>query len=337
MDRASTETATSSGNNVFSWIKDALFNKEISPSKKYLLNNNNYKQNNSHMDSSNFKSTNYHLRSNSLDGLTDSFYQRYDLLHDNENDLTNQYNLKSPINLHSKKNHTNDFLNDTFSQRNNNFHKTKKINYNSPRKGDPLLYKLFANNENNDFDDDDDNNISYSFPGKFPSTQNNIDRSRMLTQPIESVYDVLLNQLSTNTNSLHKLNDSIENQKNQLKLQENYYKKNYELIKNDYIISLKDSQKILDRSIQLTQTNRKLKSENEKLIYDNRNEKDFMLQELDILKNELRETKLIHKADSENLNQIIDRLQLENKNLIMENNSLKFDANIRHKNDIPHF
>ncbi|CAB4255393.1 similar to Saccharomyces cerevisiae YPL255W BBP1 Protein required for the spindle pole body (SPB) duplication, localized at the central plaque periphery [Maudiozyma barnettii] len=366
IDENEQQSNTPTDENIINWVKDALFNKKISPSKKYQqlseqdgLNTNmisEFKTNNNNNNNNNY----HHHRSNSLDGLTESFYQKYDLLHDNTGsqyepspwrqqqpqsakatnddyirDRLQETRLRSPPNLHPRVNPTYREMNDTFYNHGNNrqFDQNNEINYNSPRQGDPLLNKLFIGENNNNLKDSvlDSRRLPDSFPGKFPSPKkfNQREQQKKSQLKTERVYDDLLNQLSFNTNQLHKLDDILEEQKQELKTQENHYKKNYELIKNDYIISLKDSQKILDRSIDLNKHNRRLRAENDQLIYDNKNEKEFYLQQIEILKTELIDAKLSYKSEMDSLNHRIENLQIENNRLIMENNSLKYSTTDR--------
>ncbi|SMN21564.1 similar to Saccharomyces cerevisiae YPL255W BBP1 Protein required for the spindle pole body (SPB) duplication, localized at the central plaque periphery [Maudiozyma saulgeensis] len=376
-DNEQQQSNTATDENIFHWIKDALFNKKISPSKKYQQMSN-FEESNINIASEFKNNNNYHHRSNSLDGLTESFYQKYDLIHDNtgsqyepspwrrqqpqpqpqsaratndgyRRDQFQEPRLRSPPNLHPRLNHSYREINDTFYNHGNNRQgdQNSEIIYNSPRQGDPLLNKLFTS-ENNNNNNNNNNNINLknpvldgrrlpdNFPGKFPSPMklSQREQQRRTQLKTERVYDDLLNQLSSNTNQLQKLDDTLEEQKEELKTQEIYYKKNYELIKNDYIISLKDSQKILDRSIELNKTNRKLRSENDQLIYDSKNEKEFYLQQIDILKTELMDSKLSYKSEMDSLNHKLESLQIENNRLMMENNTLKYSTTDR--NNLPY-
>ena len=85
----------------------------------------------------------------------------------------------------------------------------------------------------------------------------------------------------------------------------------------------------MDRSIDLNKHNRRLRAENDQLIYDNKNEKEFYLQQIEILKTELIDAKLSYKSEMDSLNHRIENLQIENNRLIMENNSLKYSTTDR--------
>lgn len=351
---------TTTDENIFHWIKDAIFNKKNSPSKKYKAMLTDTPQ-------TRLKSNRNHLRSNSLDGLTESFYQKYDLLHDNETQYNIPYepspwrqeqetrslgrsqdfnrvrqeSLRSPPNLHPRmvnNSVNNRNIDDTFYNRGNNKRWNNEMYYNSPRQGDPLLNRLF-----NEHDDDIDvrlrqKGVPKTFPGNFPTPMrlqepvtieihNNKSNERSIE--MERVYDDLLNHLATNTNQLHKLDESIEISKKEIRTKENYYKQNYEMIKNDYIISLKDSQKILDRSIELSKSNRQLKAENATLREDIKYEKEFHLQQIDILKSDLNDAELSSKKRVESMERLLEEAYITIENLRGRNERLEYDLNRR--------
>ncbi|KAG0664287.1 Branchpoint-bridging protein [Maudiozyma exigua] len=356
---------TTTDENIFHWIKDAIFNKKISPSKKY-------KEMATDTTQTRLRSNNHHLRSNSLDGLTESFYQKYDLLHDNETQYNIPYesspwrqqqqqqqyqeetrsvgrsqdfnklrqeSLRSPPNVHPRIVQNNRNIDDTFYNRGNNKRWNDEMYYNSPRQGDPLLNKLFNNNKNDDNDNvirSKQKGVPKTFPGNFPTPMryqepitkeigSNKHNERSIQ--VERVYDNLLNQLATNTNQLHKLDESMERSKNEIRTKENYYKQNYEMIKNDYMISLKDSQKILDRSIELTKNNRQLKAENATLREDIKYEKEFHLQQMDILKSDMKEAELSYKKRVETMERLLEETYITIENLKGRNERLEYEIN----------
>ena len=351
---------TTTDENIFHWIKDAIFNKKNSPSKKYK---------DMSMDTTTqtrLKNNRYHLRSNSLDGLTESFYQKYDLLHDNETQYNIPYepspwrqeqqetrslgrsqdfskvrqeSLRSPPDLHPRMgndNINNRNIDDTFYNRGNNKRWNNEMYYNPPRQGEPLLNRLF--NNDNAKSQQQQKGVPKTFPGNFPTPMRfqepitkeiNTIRNNERSIQMERIYDDILNQLGTNTNQLHKLNESIQISKSEIRTKENYYKKNYEMIKNDYMISLKDSQKILDRSIELSKNNRQLKAENATLREDIKYEKEFHLQQIDILKSDMKDAELSYKKRVESMERLLEETYITIENLRGRNERLEYELNRR--------
>lgn len=357
-------TVTGSEDNIFSWIKDALFSKKESPSKRYL-----HPDGDTGMTSRRYRPTtiterNYpRVRSNSLDGLTESFYQRYDLLHDEEDatgPASHFYNdnirprsvdrapqpidhngLRSPINIHPKLAQQRERLrtyahrtenNDTFNKRDNIAE--AELSYRSPRRGDPLLNRLFMGDRNPPVGPEG----PIRFPGKFPTpTKPKVEATeRMDTRQIVA-YEELLSNLAANNNQLQSLNGTISAQQKEQESQEQFLRRQYLQIKDDYTRTLRETSQILDLSEMKNKENRRLREENERLRYENRNELEFEQQQVSSLKNELKQTTMTHQRETERLLRKLEDLRSENNRLAVENNNLRYDIETRDKAHRPRY
>lgn len=345
----SNPTVTGSEDNLFSWIKDALFSKKESPSKRYLHPRGGVgMQTRTYRPATNTERNHPRVRSNSLDGLTESFYQRYDLLHDEDDStapMTNYYNdnlrprsvdrvasaydhnsLRSPIDIHPKLNPQQQRSytrgnenNDTFNKRGNVA--DAELNYISPKRGDPLLNRLFMTNQNP---------APVQFPGKFPTPRKpQGERTANMDTETVSAYNGLLEMLAANNNKLQALNGTITAQQKEQESEEQFLRQQYLRIKEDYSRCLKETGRIITLSEETGRKNKLLMEENEQLRYNNRNAVEFEQQQISVLKNELKQTNTMHQSDKERLLRRIDELRSENNKLTAENRNLRYDLDSR--------
>ncbi|CCF58692.1 hypothetical protein KAFR_0F00950 [Kazachstania africana CBS 2517] len=244
-----TENGTSSG--LFKWTMDALFGTKISPSKKY-------KQNFYSQDDTNYNNMRrtrlQKSRSNSFDGFSPTFCNKYDLLHNDKTDSLPSYhdgldNLMSPIHLATKnkgQHHT-----DTFA--NKNLKKDYIFQYKSPQKDDPLISRLFHDPRiRKDVTD------HTQVPGKFPSP---LKRQQQRQQDLVSNndYKLLLTDLNENNKLLSDISNEIK-QQNDIAI--DVLNKENEMLKLELVKRINYITEFNERYLNLRQKYNTLKFEN---------------------------------------------------------------------------
>ncbi|EDO19493.1 hypothetical protein Kpol_1018p21 [Vanderwaltozyma polyspora DSM 70294] len=342
---------------LFKWTKDALFGSRITPSRKYkefAQDDTNYKIKRSVGKSA----VGRRSRSNSWSGLDSSFYQKYDLLEDEDEDddekvfgmpshlvgsggsrscngddivgkavpfgLDSQrrkrlQSLLDPVDLHPMREDVDTFAN------NLKFHNTSKLDsfddlMQTPRQDKEFISKLFGKDTGNEPEP-----MSYrQFPGKFPSPGKNPTSSTKIKQVDHTdEYLQLLDKLDKNSKMIDSLNREVQNKKQQTKLQESNYKNKYMQTRNELINELRHSKKLYDNYYKLFQKYQQLKIiSKESLELQNR---------IPTLDDRLVNETLVKDRKINELQKRIQSLQIANENLTTQReiDILKYESRIK--------
>lgn len=267
------------------WSLDALLRrKEESPSKKYKE----HEETNHNINTLFPESIERNItRSMSLDGFDPSFYQRYDLLHDdrpmssfsgiNNNNKNNNNNnnsdnnfsrsgkLMSPIKLQNDKGlYTDTFLNKKHPLSNE---------INKDDTDTSLIANLFNKEKfippnNNDKPTNNTQtqtlNSTIPIPGKFPKSKDETVPNLKLPSPNnnnskELILDKSLNEIYNDLNINKSLLTQINAYVNELIEENKQYKTDYSQVKLELLHEMKQCKIIMDRYTELTKKHKELK------------------------------------------------------------------------------
>lgn len=250
---------------LYKWTIDALFGSRVSPSRKYkefAQDDTNYKSR-KQINSSNERSR---QRSNSWSGLDPAFYRRYDLLHDSSddiNDIASRSPLRSfldPVDTHSRELFQREAPTDTFGGRRKNHHESHKNNlddfsivFQSPRRDDPVISKLFERRHEKARPSSENNYSSHfmntQIPGKFPSPIKS--RGKLDQKDYTSDYLEILDQLDRNGQMLDEVGRDIQERRERHQILENTYRDKYLQTRAELINELKHSKRLYDNYYKL--------------------------------------------------------------------------------------
>lgn len=254
---------------IYKWAMDALFGMRMTPSKKFLSQDDtNYKlRGNRHKREQKryARSTSWHA--------PDNFHQEYDLLPSRspsivsespsgQQGLVDSYvpadppinKLRSPARLQSSKelplarsqSPTNTFA---FKQgQKPRSHKWNRLKV--PDASDPLLSRLFQKSKTSD-----EQPSMMSIPGKFPSPMKKSEKDAEYL----SRYMELFTHLDQMNMSLEKLDNDLEAQQEQWQQEGEHYKRKYTEIRKQFINEMKRSKHLYDDYYKLSMKYRDLK------------------------------------------------------------------------------
>lgn len=265
---------------LYRWTMDALFGRQISPSRKFKevsQDDTNYNMK-SHKDKQ-WDGHGFQPRTRSSSASFDrSFLQRYELLQDEEEqDIMRP--VRSPARPYLSAGHAagqdaalaNDESTDTFSNKRQRFkgkfsgprYHDESLKFRAPAKNDPFISKLFQK---------ESPEHPSNLPGKFPSpfkqalrlpagVQVQLDPEEQIPQKMfTDEYLQLLAELDQNGQKLKQLQQGLHQKQQDHILQETSYREKYHVMRQELITELKQSKKLYDNYYRLYEKHKKMRA-----------------------------------------------------------------------------
>lgn len=242
---------------LYRWTVDALFGSRVSPSRKYkefAQDDTNYRHAGRHTGPSFVSPL---PRSNSWSELDSTFYRRNDLLPPSlDGDIEEIPRRRSSRSFQplpkfmEEPESPREQATDTFAGRRKKLRdpfddEEFSIRFQSPRRDDPVISKLFESSVGNNKAPESTKRVP--IPGKFPSPPKRTAREKDYTAD----YLQILDQLSRNERLLEEVNRDFGEKQAQVQAKERGYREKYLQTRNELIEELKHSKKLYDNYYKL--------------------------------------------------------------------------------------